>query len=70
MKIVKVTVTIPDVESFQKVLTAARAAGFTVDGSFPKLGVATGSIALDRVQVLRGLSGLSSVEEQKTYRAV
>jgi len=70
MQKVQITVAIPDAAQYDEVLAAARAAGLTVEGSFPKLGIATGSIASDDLPVLRNVAGIGSVEEQRTYRAI
>lgn len=70
MEKVLITLSIPQAEHFEEVLAAARALGLAVEESFPKLGVVTGSIATEHLPALRGVPGLGSVEEQRTYKAL
>ena len=67
---VQITVKILDAERFEEVLAAARAAGLAVEGSFRDLGLATGSIAAERLSALCSLPGIGKVEEQRTYKAL
>lgn len=69
MQKLQVTVTIEDTIRFEDILDAARKLGLGVEASFPRLGVATGAIEREQFAALLHLKGISSVEEQRSYRA-
>jgi hypothetical protein len=46
----------------------AEAAGMTVQGLEPAIGVLTGSIAADRIERLRAVAGVEHVEPQREIR--
>ena len=68
MATLKVTVSIPDPDTFEAVVARAKAEGFKLEAAFPPLGIATGSIAVQNVSALRSLNGVGSVEEERSYK--
>jgi hypothetical protein len=70
---VRVTVLVDDthLEKMKSVARSLAAKGFDLDkdGQLDAIGVLTGSVPADRVPQLRDLSGVKSVEEERTdYR--
>ena len=63
----RVTISIPDAAGFEKAVVAAQAKGLEVEKALPKLGIVTGAIAAKDLAALRGVPGLDSVEEERTY---
>jgi hypothetical protein len=65
MSAVLVSISIPDVEQFEKTVIAAKKVGFRVNRALDILGVATGSIEESALPALRRLPGVDSVEPDR-----
>jgi hypothetical protein len=53
---------------FAETMRAARAAGLTVTSEQPLIGTAAGTIAEDRIPLLRAVEGVEAVERARTIR--
>ncbi|MEU3413007.1 hypothetical protein [Streptomyces sp. NPDC006658] len=53
---------------FAETMRAAQAVGLTVTGEQPLIGTAAGTIAEDRIPLLRAVEGVEAVERSRTIR--
>ncbi|WP_221335207.1 hypothetical protein [Streptomyces sp. EAS-AB2608] len=53
---------------FAETIRAAQAAGLTVTSEQPLIGTAAGTIAEDRIPLLRAVDGVEAVERDRTVR--
>lgn len=69
-KRIRVAIAVADeaLERFDEVVLACDALGFRGDSLLTSVGVLTGSIEGDRVQALRGVSGVARVEVERRLR--
>lgn len=65
---VVVSVTDEYMDRFSEVLESLRAAGLAIDHVLDDLGTVTGSIDNDAVEGLAAVTGVASVERQRTHR--
>ncbi|WP_430383666.1 hypothetical protein [Streptomyces sp. P10-4] len=57
-----------DPERFAETIRAAQAAGLTVTSEQPLIGTAAGTVAEDRIPLLRAVDGVEAVERDRTIR--
>ncbi|WP_405764857.1 hypothetical protein [Streptomyces sp. NBC_01538] len=57
-----------DRDRFAEVIEAARRAGLTVTSEQPVLGTLSGTIAEDRIPVLKAVAGVNSVDRDRIIR--
>ncbi|MFB7495882.1 hypothetical protein ACFC09_14460 [Streptomyces sp. NPDC056161] len=57
-----------DTGRFAETIRAARAAGLTVVSEQPLIGTASGTIAEERLPLLRAIDGVEAVERDRTIR--
>jgi hypothetical protein len=65
---VDVILSVDDPGRFTETIGAARAVGLTVTSEQPLLGTAAGTIAEDRIPLLRAVEGVEAVERARTIR--
>ncbi|MFE9899870.1 hypothetical protein [Streptomyces achromogenes] len=65
---VDVILSVDDPGRFTEIIGAARAVGLTVTSEQPLLGTAAGTIAEDRIPLLRAVEGVEAVERARTIR--